>query len=84
MFMKVKVITNTYLREAEKYQVKLFLDEDVDMVAIASGGDFLYDMLTEVDFDILKNHPKWLAGSSDPTSLLYILTTNTSLILSHL
>lgn len=55
---------------------KLFLDEDVDMVAIASGGDFLYDMLSEVDFDILKNHPKWLAGSSDSTSLLYILTTN--------
>lgn len=54
----------------------LFLDDSVNMVAIASGGDFLYDMLDKVDFNILKNHPKWLAGSSDPTSLLYILTTN--------
>ena len=26
--MKKKVVTNTYLREAEKYQLKLYLDED--------------------------------------------------------
>lgn len=32
--MKVKVITNTYLREAEKYQVKLFLDEDDYYVSV--------------------------------------------------
>ncbi len=62
----------TRARELES----LFLDDNVDMVAIASGGDFLYDMLTEVDFKILKDNAKWLAGSSDPTSLLYILTTN--------
>lgn len=53
----------------------LFLNNDVNAIAIASGGDFLYDMLDEVDFNILKDNPKWLAGSSDPTSLLYILTT---------
>ena len=53
----------------------LFLNNDVNVIAIASGGDFLYDMLDEVDFNILKDNPKWLAGSSDPTSLLYILTT---------
>ncbi len=33
-------------------------------------------MLDEVDFDILKNNVKWFAGSSDPTSLIYIMTTN--------
>ena len=26
--MKKKIITNTYLREAEKYNIKLFLDEE--------------------------------------------------------
>lgn len=62
----------TRARELES----LFTNKKVDMVAIASGGDFLYDMLTEVDFNILKANVKWLAGSSDPTSLLYILTTN--------
>ncbi len=62
----------TRARELES----LFTDNNVDMVAVASGGDFLYDMLTEVDFNILRDNPKWLVGSSDPTSLLYILTTN--------
>lgn len=62
----------TRARELES----LFLDNDVKMVSIARGGDFLYEMLPEVNFDILKNNTKWLSGSSDPTSLLYILTTN--------
>ena len=62
----------TRARELES----LFTNDDVKAVAIASGGDFLFDMLEEVDFNILKDNVKWLAGSSDPTSLLYILTTN--------
>lgn len=62
----------TRARELES----LFLRPEVKAVMIASGGDFLYDMLTEVDFSILTKHVKWLCGSSDPTSLLFILTTN--------
>lgn len=61
----------TRARELES----LFIDNNVDAVAIASGGDFLYDILDEVDFNLLKDNCKWLCGSSDPTSLLYILTT---------
>lgn len=53
----------------------LFLNKNVKMVAVARGGDFLFDMLDKVDFSLLANNPKWFAGSSDPTSLLYILTT---------
>ena len=53
----------------------LFLNKDVKMVAVARGGDYLFEMLEMVDFSILANNPKWFAGSSDPTSLLYILTT---------
>ncbi len=62
----------TRARELES----LFLNEDVKLVQVASGGDFLYDMLDEVDFNILKDNVKWFAGSSDPTSLVYIMTTN--------
>ena len=62
----------TRARELEE----LYMNNNVDIVAIASGGDFLYDMLNEIDFSILKDNIKWLSGSSDPTSLLYILTTN--------
>lgn len=68
------VSSDKFIRSRELEQ--LYMDNNVDMVSIASGGDFLYDMLNEVDFNILKDNIKWLSGSSDPTSLLYILTTN--------
>lgn len=54
---------------------ELFWNENVKMIAIARGGDFLLDMLEKIDFLKIIKHPKWVAGSSDPTSLLYILTT---------
>ena len=69
------VVSSDNITRAKELE-SLFTNDNIDMVAIASGGDFLYDMLTEVDFNILKDNSKWLAGSSDPTSLLYILTTN--------
>lgn len=69
------VVSSDNITRAKELE-SLFTNDNIDMVAIASGGDFLYDMLTEVDFNILKDNSKWLAGSSDPTSLLYILTIN--------
>lgn len=50
-------------------------DREVRMVWCAGGGDFLVDMLPLVDFDAAVNDPKWVQGYSDPTSLLYALTT---------
>lgn len=54
---------------------KLVLDNDIDMVMCASGGDFLYEILPYVDLDNIKNNPKWYMGASDPTSILYMITT---------
>ncbi len=53
----------------------LLRDPAVSMVWCASGGDFLLDMLPFVDFEAAVKHPKWVQGYSDPTSLLYTLTT---------
>ena len=50
--------------------------EQIKCIICASGGDFLLEMLSEVNFDIIKNNPKWLQGYSDPTGLLYTITTN--------
>lgn len=33
-------------------------------------------MLSEVDFNAIKDNPKWLQGYSDPTGLLFTITTN--------
>lgn len=53
----------------------LLADDRVRMVWCAAGGDFLLDMLPFVDWEAAAAHPKWVQGFSDPTSLLYTLTT---------
>ena len=53
----------------------LFADPSVTMVMAATGGDFLDEMLPFADFDLMREHPKWLMGASAPTGLLYPYTT---------
>ena len=55
---------------------KLVVDKDVDMIMCASGGDFLYEILPYVNLENIANNPKWYMGASDPTSLLYLITTS--------
>ena len=50
-------------------------NKDIDMILCACGGDFLIEMLPYVDFDLIKSNPKFVAGFSDPTGLLYPITT---------
>ncbi len=55
---------------------ELYLNPDVKYIMCASGGDFLIEILNFINFDIIKNNIKWLQGYSDPTGLLYTITTN--------
>lgn len=64
--------TDAKNRAAELKQ--LFVNPSVDFVMVAAGGDFLYEMLNETDFECMQQHPKWLIGMSDPTSLLFTYT----------
>ena len=54
----------------------LLKNKDVKMINMASGGDFLMDMLPYLNYDLIKDNVKWIGGSSDPTSLIYTITTN--------
>lgn len=54
---------------------EIITNKDVSMVMCATGGDFLIDMLPFVRFDNISQNPKWVMGYSDPTSLLYTITT---------
>lgn len=54
---------------------KLVTDEDVDFIMCASGGDFLIEILPYLNYKNIQENTKWLMGASDPTSLLYIVTT---------
>lgn len=58
------------------FLMDLYLDDRVDVIMCASGGEFLLEMLPFVDFDIIRKNPKWLQGYSDPTGLLFTITTN--------
>ena len=53
----------------------LLADDGVDMIFCATGGDFLIDMLPYVDLAEVAKHPKWIQGYSDPTGLLFPITT---------
>ena len=53
----------------------LFLDPEVKAVLSAAGGDFLFEILPFVNWNAVRKHPKWIAGASDPTSVLFTITT---------
>lgn len=53
----------------------MFESKDIDMVLCASGGEFLVEILPYVNFGLINNNPKFVAGFSDPTGLLYPITT---------
>ncbi len=54
---------------------KMFQDENIDGIICASGGNFLVEILPYVDFSLLVKNPKLVIGFSDPTGLLYPITT---------
>lgn len=67
--------SNTAEIRGEEFN-KLLKDKNIDMIWSASGGDFMVEMLDFVDEKALLENPKWFAGYSDPTSLLFHITTN--------
>lgn len=52
-----------------------FKDKETNAVLCYAGGEFLVEMLSYTDFNIIKENPKWFLGFSDPTSLLFYMTT---------
>lgn len=67
-------ISNTGKNRAKELD-ELICDENIDMVMCAAGGDFALEMLPYVNWENIKNSPKWIMGASDPTSILYYVTT---------
>lgn len=60
---------------AEEF-MSLMKDEEVKLIIYAGGGDFLMEMLDELDFNELKEiKPKWTLGFSDITTISFPLNT---------
>ena len=61
--------------ERARQFMEVWDNPDVAAVISAKGGDFLMEMLSYMDFDRIKNNPKWFQGYSDNTGLAFLITT---------
>lgn len=62
-------------KRAEEF-LSLWKDNDVSCIISAKGGNFLSEMLDEIDWEYLKEiEPKWFQGYSDNTGLTFLITT---------
>lgn len=73
------VRTNSIRSASGKQRAKEFHElvenKKVKQIIFAAGGDFNLEMLPYVDFDLVAKNPKWMIGASDPTNLLFPITT---------
>lgn len=61
--------------ERAKELDRLVNDPDISMIMCACGGDFAIEMMPHIIDKSIEENIKWYAGSSDPTSFLYYVTT---------
>lgn len=54
---------------------EMFESKEIDFIMCAAGGEFLVEILPYVDFEKLVKNPKFVQGFSDPTGLLFPITT---------
>ena len=54
---------------------EMFKSKDIDFILCASGGEFLIECLPYIDFNLIKENPKFFAGFSDPTGIMFPITT---------
>lgn len=54
---------------------EMFESKEINFIMCAAGGEFLVEILPYVDFEKLVKNPKFVQGFSDPTGLLFPITT---------
>lgn len=63
-------------RKRAKELEEMFKNKDVKAIISVAGGNFLEEILPYLDYELIRNNPKWFQGYSDPTHLTYTITTN--------
>lgn len=54
---------------------RMLENQHIDYISCAAGGEFLVEILPYVKFENLLKRPKFVEGFSDPTGLLFPITT---------
>ena len=90
----IKVIETNHVRCNElgrscdaKTRAKEFMElinnKNINGIIMATGGDFLIEVLPYLKFDEIASNPKWIQGYSDPTSILFTVTTKLDIATSY-
>ncbi len=58
-------------------------DKDIKAILFTVGGSVAIDLTDELDYDLIRDNPKIIAGISDATTLLTPITNKTGLITFH-
>jgi len=58
----------------------LIADDSVKAIIFSGGGDTAIDLVAHLDYELIKSHPKIIAGISDATTVLSPITAKTGLI----
>lgn len=74
LYNSIKGRSTSAIKRGKEFN-EMLKSKDIDMIICAAGGEFLVEMLPYVDFKFIKDNPKYVAGFSDPTGLLYPITT---------
>lgn len=67
------VVSNTDIIRSEEFNEALMSDSD--LILIARGGEFLMETHPYLELDRILKSPKWVMGYSDPTSIMFSITT---------
>ena len=51
------------------------IEDESGLIFCAAGGEFLVEILPYIDFNKIVKKPKWVEGFSDPTGILFPITT---------
>lgn len=54
---------------------RMIEDKNIDFLMCAAGGEFLVEILPYINFNEIVKNPKFVQGFSDPTGLLFPITT---------
>ena len=68
------IVSSSAMNRVEQFY-NLLKEKNMKLIMISRGGDYLYEILNQLDYNWIKKKNIWIEGASDATPLLYILTT---------
>jgi len=66
--------TASNTKEARAKEINTAFASKAKVVYSVGGGEIMTDILEKVDFELLKQNPKWFVGFSDNTNLTFLYT----------